>query len=115
VAVRSGIVARQTGQKLYGVIENMSGMAQADGSVLEIFGSGGGLEVARRLSEGKPEIPLLAQIPLSVPLRSGGDSGLPIVLTNPEDPAAVMIQTVAERLSTRARGLSGRSLGISPR
>lgn len=115
VAVRSGIVARQTGQKLYGVIENMSGMAQADGSVLEIFGSGGGLEVARRLSDGKPEIPLLAQIPLSVPLRSGGDSGLPIVLTNPEDPAAVMIQTVAERLSTRARGLSGRSLGISPR
>ena len=118
VAVRSGIVARQTGQKLYGVIENMSGMAQPDGSVLEIFGSGGGLEVARRLTEGQAEstpVPLLAQVPLSVPLRSGGDTGTPIVLSNPDDPAAVAIQAVATRLATRARGLSGRSLGISPR
>jgi len=128
VAVRSGIVARQTGQTLYGVIENMSAMQQADGSVLEIFGSGGGLEVARRLSESQPEtgsdirrgsgapasVPLLAQVPLSVPLRAGGDTGLPIVLSAPEDPAALMIQAVAARLATRSRGLSGRSLGITP-
>lgn len=118
VAVRSGIVARQTGQTLYGVIENMSGMTQPDGSVIEIFGTGGGLEVARRLSDSQPAeaspVPVLAQIPLSVPLRSGGDTGTPIVLAAPDDPAALAIQAVAERLATRARGLSGLSLGISP-
>ncbi|MCU1526622.1 MAG: hypothetical protein JWP75_385, partial [Frondihabitans sp.] len=45
VAERSGVVARQTGQKVVGVIENMAGLVQPDGSVLELFGSGGGDEV----------------------------------------------------------------------
>ncbi|TFC14729.1 DUF59 domain-containing protein [Cryobacterium algoritolerans] len=116
IAERSGVVARQTGQTIYGVIENMAGIVQADGSVLDIFGSGGGAEVARRLGHGQETpVPLLAQVPLSVPLRSGGDSGLPVVLGDPLDPAAIAIQAVADRLATRARGLSGRSLGISPR
>ena len=120
VAERSGIVARQTGQSIYGVIENMSGLPQPDGSVLELFGSGGGAEVARRLSAvqdaaGRPSVPLLAQVPLSVALRAGGDLGVPVVLGDPDDPAAVAIREVAERLATRPRGLSGLSLGISPR
>lgn len=116
VAERSGIVARQTGQSVFGVIENMSGLPQQDGTVLELFGSGGGAEVARRLSIGQEApVPLLAQVPLSVPLRSGGDAGAPVVLATPEDPAAVAIQALAVRLATRARGLAGRSLGISPR
>ncbi len=50
VAVRSALVARQTGQRVIGVIENMAGLAQPDGTVLEIFGSGGGQDVADRLS-----------------------------------------------------------------
>jgi ATP-binding protein involved in chromosome partitioning len=116
VAERSGVVARQTGQSIYGVIENMSGLAQPDGSVLELFGSGGGLEVVRRLEAGqKASVPLLAQVPLSVALRTGGDEGVPVVLANPADPAAVAILAVAERLATRGLGLQGRSLGISPR
>lgn len=116
VAERSGVVARQTGQKIYGVIENMAGMPQPDGSVLELFGSGGGAEVARRLSVGQDDpVQLLAQIPLSVPLRSGGDQGIPVVLAAPDDPAAIAIQAVATLLATRARGLAGLSLGISPR
>ena len=116
VAERSGVVARQTGQKIYGVIENMAGMPQPDGSVLELFGSGGGAEVARRLSVGQDTpVPLLAHVPLSVPLRSGGDQGIPVVLAAPDDPAAIAIQAVATRLATRARGLAGLSLGISPR
>jgi len=116
VAERSGVVARQTGQSVYGVIENMSGLPQPDGTVLELFGSGGGAEVARRLSSNQEApVPLLAQVPLSVPLRSGGDRGVPVVLGDPADPAAVAIRAVAERLATRGRGLSGRSLGISPR
>ncbi|MCU1636307.1 MAG: Sodium:proton antiporter [Cryobacterium sp.] len=116
VAERSGIVARQTGQTLYGVIENMAGMPQPDGTVLELFGSGGGAEVARRLSAGQDDpVPLLAQVPLSVGLRQGGDLGIPLVLSAPDDPAAAAIRAVAVRLATRSRGLAGLSLGLSPR
>lgn len=114
VAERSGVLARQTGQKVIGVIENMAGLPQPDGTVLDLFGSGGGAEVARRLSAGTDDdVPLLASVPLSIPLRAGGDSGAPIVVTDPADAASVAIRSVADRLATRARGLSGRKLGIS--
>ncbi len=116
VAERSGIVARQTGQSVFGVIENMAAMVQADGTLLELFGSGGGAEVARRLSAGQTTpVPVLAQVPLSLPLRSGGDAGLPVVLGAPEDPAARAIVALAHSMKTRQRSLSGRSLGLSPR
>ena len=116
VAERSGLVARQTGQKVYGVIENMAGLAQPDGSILDLFGSGGGAEAARRLSvDQETPVELLASIPLSVALRSGGDTGAPIVLTDPADPAAAAIIAVADRLASRPRALSGRSLPFSPR
>ena len=116
VAERSGVVARQTGQSVYGVIENMSAMVQPDGSLLELFGSGGGAEVARRLSIGQPvPVPMLAQVPLSLPLRTGGDVGLPVVLGAPGDPAAHAILALAQRMKTRTRGLAGISLGITPR
>jgi ATP-binding protein involved in chromosome partitioning len=114
VAVRSGVVARQTGQRVAGVVENMAGLPQPDGTVLELFGSGGGAEVARRLSEGQESsVPLLASVPLSIPLRAGGDVGAPIVVTDPADPAAAAIRAVADHLATRPRGLAGRKLGIS--
>ncbi|MGG7509298.1 Mrp/NBP35 family ATP-binding protein [Plantibacter sp. YIM 135249] len=116
VAERSGIVARQTGQSVYGVIENMAGMAQPDGSVLSLFGEGGGQEVADRLSVGQElPVPLLASVPLSIGLRTGGDDGLPVVLGHPEDPAAMAIQRVADRLATRRRGLAGLKLGVTTR
>ncbi|MET1044869.1 MAG: Mrp/NBP35 family ATP-binding protein [Microbacteriaceae bacterium] len=108
VAERSGLVARQTGQKVLGVVENMAGLAQPDGSILELFGSGGGAETARRL-----DVPLLASVPLSVALREGGDAGAPIVLADPADPAAQAINTVADVLATRGRNLAGRKLGFS--
>ncbi len=114
VAERSGTVARQTGQHVMGVIENMAGLAQPDGTLLDLFGSGGGAEVARRLSVGQDEpVPLLASIPLSVALRAGGDAGIPIVLSDPDDPAAQVIRAVAGRLATRGRSLAGRRLGVT--
>ncbi|WP_345764099.1 Mrp/NBP35 family ATP-binding protein [Diaminobutyricibacter sp. McL0608] len=114
VAERSGTVARQTGQRVIGVIENMAGLAQPDGTILEVFGSGGGADVAARLSVGQTEpVPLLASIPLSVALRSAGDAGLPIVLSDPDDPAALAITRVAARLATRGRSLAGRRLGVT--
>ncbi len=116
VAERSAKVARQTGQSVIGVIENMSGLVQSDGSVLEIFGSGGGADVAARLSVGYDHpVPVLSSVPLSIALRSGGDAGVPLVLADPADPAAVAILAVAETLASRGLGLAGRKLGFSVR
>ena len=85
----------------------MAGIAQPDGSVLEVFGSGGGLTVAERLG-----VPLLASIPLSVAVREGGDSGVPVVVSHPEDAGAVALDALASSLRSRGRGLVGRRLGV---
>jgi len=113
VAERSALVARQTGQKVIGVVENMAGLPQPDGSVLEIFGRGGGADAAARLSTADEEVPVLASIPISIALREGGDAGLPIVLSRPDDAAALAIAALATRIATRGRGLAGRKLGFS--
>ncbi len=113
VAERSAIVARQTGQTVIGVVENMAGFAQPDGSVLELFGSGGGADAASRLSTPEQPVPLLASVPLSIALREGGDAGRPVVLEYPEDAAARVIRALAHDLATRGRGLAGRKLGLS--
>jgi ATP-binding protein involved in chromosome partitioning len=113
VAERSALVARQTGQRVIGVVENMAGLAQPDGSVLELFGSGGGADAAARLSTPEEPVRVLASIPLSIALREGGDTGRPIVLTAPDDPAAIAIVALASQLASRGRGLAGRKLGFS--
>ncbi|MDK8173427.1 Mrp/NBP35 family ATP-binding protein [Curtobacterium sp. C1] len=114
VAERSGVVARQTGQRVIGVVENMAGLVQPDGSVLHLFGEGGGDETAARLSRGQDvPVPVLGRVPLSVPLREGGDTGLPVVLGAPEDPAAVALRDIAATIATMGRGLAGRKLGLS--
>ncbi|MFF2369773.1 Mrp/NBP35 family ATP-binding protein [Agromyces sp. NPDC058110] len=116
VAERSGVVARQTGQRIIGVVENMAGLAGPDGTVLDLFGSGGGAEVARRLSEGQAEVvPLITSVPLSIALRQGGDEGVPVVAGAPDDPAARAIERVAEIVATRPRQLAGRRLDVSVR
>lgn len=113
VAVRSGVVARQTGQKPIGVIENMAAMALPDGTLLDLFGSGGGEAVARALSSEGDDVPLLASVPLSPALRTGGDDGRPVVVGRPEDPASIAIDAAAAALAVRPRGLSGRPLPLN--
>ncbi|WP_083379227.1 Mrp/NBP35 family ATP-binding protein [Boudabousia tangfeifanii] len=89
VAERAGSIATQTNQKVVGVIENMSYLPQPDGSKLEIFGAGGGEQVAARLTEQLGyEVPLLAQLPLEVALREGSDQGQPVVLNTAGQPGA---------------------------
>ncbi|WP_295835897.1 Mrp/NBP35 family ATP-binding protein [uncultured Microbacterium sp.] len=112
VAVRSGLVARQTGQRPIGVIENMAAMTLPDGTVLDLFGAGGGAEVARALSSDDAAVPLLASVPLSPALRTGGDDGRPVVLSAPDDPAARAIVEAATALATRPRGLAGKPLRL---
>jgi ATP-binding protein involved in chromosome partitioning len=115
VAERAGSIALQTHQRIAGVIENMSWMDLPDGTRIEPFGSGGGQLVADSLSRlTGTDIKLLGQIPMDNLLREGGDSGRPVVLTDPQSPGAQAMAALAERLGIRPRGLAGRSLGLTP-
>lgn len=115
VAERAGAIALQTKQRVAGVIENMSWLELPDGTRQEIFGAGGGATVAGSLTQsiGAP-VELLGQIPLDTTLREGADHGIPVVVGHPDAPAAVALRGIAKGLGTRARGLAGRSLGLTP-
>ena len=115
VAERAGAIALQTRQRLVGVVENMSWLELPDGTRMDVFGSGGGAAVAASLSKAVgADVPLLGQIPLETRVREAGDAGIPIVLSEPDSPAAVALRGVADRLTVRSRGLAGMSLSINP-
>jgi ATP-binding protein involved in chromosome partitioning len=115
VAERAGAIAVQTRQRLAGVVENMSWLELPDGSRMEVFGSGGGQQVAESLGRiVGTKVPLLGQVPLDPRLRELGDAGDPIVAADPEAPAARVLRDIAGQLSTRSRGLAGRLLSVSP-
>ncbi|WP_323958999.1 Mrp/NBP35 family ATP-binding protein [Arthrobacter sp. JZ12] len=115
VAERAGSMAVQTGQKLAGVIENMSWLELPTGERLEVFGSGGGRELTRRLSATvNYDVELLGSIPLEPALREGGDAGRPVVLDS-ASPAARELKGIASALARRPRGLTDLRLNVSPR
>src|SRR6266581_1044230 len=116
VAERAGAIAAQTHQRVAGVIENMSYLVCAHcGEQTEVFGSGGGATVAAALSRlGGTLVPLLGQVPLDVRLREGGDAGVPLVLSDPDSPAALALRKIADEIGARGRGLAGRHLGLTP-
>ena len=115
VAERAGSIALQTHQQIVGVVENMSWLDLPDGSRMELFGSGGGQAVADSLSQSTgTTVPLLGQVPIDQQVREGGDGGAPIVISAPDSPAALALQTVADRLAQRQTSLVGRSLGLAP-
>ncbi|HXY93253.1 MAG TPA: Mrp/NBP35 family ATP-binding protein, partial [Acidimicrobiia bacterium] len=98
VAQRAAAMAEKVDLDVIGVIENMSWFTGDDGKRYEIFGSGGGSELASELG-----VPLLGQVPLVPALREGGDGGRPIVVARPDDEAARVFQTIAARLDTELR------------
>src|SRR6266487_2788019 len=116
VAERAGAIASQTHQRVAGVIENMSYLVCAHcGEQTEVFGSGGGATVAAALSRlGGTQVPLLGQVPLDLRLREGGDAGMPLVLSDPDSPAALALRKIADEIGARGRGLAGRHLGLTP-
>ena len=113
VAERAGSIASQTNQKVIGVVENMSFLPQPDGSRLEIFGAGGGESVSQRLTAQLGySVPLLAQVPIDIALREGGDRGEPVAVAS--GPAADVLTSLGATLASTNRGLAGRPLGVSP-
>jgi ATP-binding protein involved in chromosome partitioning len=93
VAQRAAAMAEKVELEVAGVIENMSWFTGDDGTRYELFGRGGGVDLAARLG-----VPLLGQVPLVPALREGGDEGAPIVVTHPDDEAAIAFRAIAERL-----------------
>src|SRR5215475_4691642 len=115
VAERAGAIALQTRQRIVGVVENMSGLLLPDGTTMQIFGEGGGRQVAERLSRAiGADVPLLGQVPLDPALVAAGDDGVPLVLSAPDSAAGKELRKIADALSSRKRGLAGMSLGLDP-
>ena len=95
VAQRSAFMSHKVNLEVKGVIENMSWFTGDDGKRYELFGAGGGQELADRL-----EVPLLAQIPLVSKLREGGDHGRPIMAVDPDSEASKVFESLAARVDT---------------
>lgn len=116
VAVRAGMLATQTKQRVAGVIENMSAFACPHcGEPIDMFGVGGGDTVAATLSQALGStVPLLGRVPFDPRLREGGDDGRPLVVTDPEAAASTAIAGVADHLAAKRRGLAGLDLGVTP-
>jgi ATP-binding protein involved in chromosome partitioning len=93
VAQRAAFMAEKVNLEVKGVIENMSWFTGDDGTRYEIFGAGGGDELAERL--GKP---LLGKVPLVPELREGSDTGRPIVVSSPESEAAAAFDEIARAI-----------------
>jgi ATP-binding protein involved in chromosome partitioning len=104
VAERAGIMASMLEQRLIGVVENMSFLPNTcphcgEEQRIDVFGAGGGAEVAALLTERVGyEVPLLAEVPIDPQMSVSGDRGIPYVALNPESPAAQVLKALAERL-----------------
>jgi ATP-binding protein involved in chromosome partitioning len=116
VAERAGSIAELTKQRVAGVIENMAGLPCPHcGEMIDVFGAGGGVAVAERLTAVLgTDVPLLGSVPIDPRVRQGGDVGLPIVLADPEADASVALRAIAAKLWVKTRGLAGRSLSLTP-
>ena len=120
VAERAGTMASMMNQHVIGVVENMSHLLATcphcgEVHTYEIFGSGGGADVAQTLSTRLGyAVKLLAQIPIDPQLRASGDAGVPLVEDGADQPAARALNSLADMLARRGRGLTGKQLGLAP-
>ena len=109
VALRAGRATEQTGMRVTGVIENMATFVAPDtGREYDIFGSGGGQELADELGTT-----LLGRVPIDPRLREGGDDGVPMVLGHPDAPASKVIREIARGIVQRDGAVIGRPLPLS--
>ncbi len=97
VARRAAEMASKVDLEVVGVIENMAGFVTPGGERFQIFGEGGGQELADEL-----DVPMLGKVPLTMPLRLQADAGLPLIFEDPDDPAAQAIRQAARGLIAMA-------------
>jgi len=116
VAERAGTLAAQLHQRIVGVIENMSYLPCPHcGERVDVFGSGGGTAVAETLTKlTGAHVPVLGEVPIDTRLREAGDDGVPLVISEPDSPAAQQLRKIAEEIAGRTRSLAGRQLGLTP-
>jgi ATP-binding protein involved in chromosome partitioning len=95
VAQRAAFMAKKVNLEVKGVIENMSWFTGDDGKRYDIFGSGGGQDLADRL-----DVRLLGQVPLLSELREGSDEGRPVMALNPDGEAGRAIASIAQIIDT---------------
>jgi ATP-binding protein involved in chromosome partitioning len=108
VAERAGKMAERTNLRPLGVIENMSWyVCPHCGAREDIFGTGGGQEAAETLG-----VPLLAQVPLMPALREGGDTGVPLVISDPDAPAAEALREAARAVVRATKSKVGKPLTL---
>ena len=81
---------------LLGVAENMSFLELPDGTLLDIFGQGGGESLAQDAG-----VPFLGTIPIDPAVREGGDQGAPIIISHPDTPAAAAFIRITEAILAR--------------
>lgn len=98
--IRSVGMFGQLNIPVLGVVENMSYFIAPDtGKRYDIFGHGGGKKMADDVG-----VPFLGEVPLEPAVREGGDQGTPIVVRDPESPAAQAIRQIARTILTRVSG-----------
>jgi ATP-binding protein involved in chromosome partitioning len=97
VAQRAAYMSQKVNLDVMGVIENMSWFRGDEGKAYELFGAGGGRELAEQL-----DVPLLGQVPLVPELRVGADEGRPIVVTDPDDEASQAFFSIADQVEELA-------------
>ncbi len=108
VALRAGKATEQTGMSVAGVIENMAGFTCPDcGSSHELFGSGGGAELAESL-----DTEVLGRIPIDTRWRESSDAGDPLVVSHPDAPASQAITSITEKLEARRNSVVGKALPL---
>lgn len=87
---------RELKVEILGVAENMSYLELPDGTRMDVFGQGGGQMMAEAAN-----VPFLGQIPMDPTVRIGGDTGVPVVISNPDSAPAQALRELAEKVAAR--------------
>ncbi len=108
-ALRGLMMFRQLDVPVLGVIENMSYLPMPDGSTMDLFGRGGGRVLAEQTG-----VPFIGEIPIDPQVRVGGDSGMPIVISNPESAAAKALTAIANDIAAKVSVQVSRQSNLIP-